>query len=55
MRENDQQAIINLSGFVINKKKILEFRVLLKQYEVTLLAKGIISEDLHYRIHARNW
>ncbi|PKK41704.1 hypothetical protein RhiirC2_804721 [Rhizophagus irregularis] len=26
-----------------------------KQYEVTLLAKRIISEDLHYGIHARNW
>ncbi|CAB5190547.1 unnamed protein product [Rhizophagus irregularis] len=26
-----------------------------KQYIVTLLAKGIISEDLHYGIYARNW
>src|SRR6266498_463598 len=26
-----------------------------KQYAVTLLTKGIISEDLHYGIYARNW
>ena len=26
-----------------------------KHYEVTLLDKGIISEDLHYGIHARSW
>jgi hypothetical protein len=42
----------------------LEFRILYytnffneqkKQYEVTLMAKGIISEDLHYEIYAQNW
>jgi hypothetical protein len=26
-----------------------------KQYIVTLLAKGIISEDFHYGIYTRNW
>ncbi|PKC58359.1 hypothetical protein RhiirA1_471091 [Rhizophagus irregularis] len=26
-----------------------------RQYTITLLAKGIISEDLHYGIYARNW
>ena len=26
-----------------------------KQYEVSLLVKRIISEDLHYGIHARKW
>jgi hypothetical protein len=35
-----------IQTFLMSKKK---------QYIVTLLAKGTISEDLHYGIHARNW
>jgi hypothetical protein len=26
-----------------------------KRYEVSLLAKGIISEDLYYGIYAQKW